>query len=81
MDPGHAREMLLHPGALFDADYEDCPFQTCMRDGEIANLDATRDLTDADVVHVTWEVTDPTIFLLATPLFFDRPRLRARDFP
>ena len=60
MDPGHAREIPLHPGDLFDADYEDCPFQTCMRDGEIANLDATCDLTDADVVHVTWEVTDPT---------------------
>ena len=58
MDPGHARGIPLHPGALFDADYEDYPFQTCMRDGEIANLDATRDLTDADVVHVTWEVTD-----------------------
>ncbi len=60
MDPGHAREIPLHPSDLFNADYEDCPFQTCVRDGEIANLDATRDLTDADVVHVTWEVTGPT---------------------
>lgn len=69
MDPGHARGIPLHPGALFDADYEDCPFQTCMRDGEIANLDATRDLTDADVVHVTWEVTDPTTWGLGANAF------------
>ena len=62
MAPGHARGIPLYPSDLFDADYEDCPSQTCLRDGKIANLDATRDLTDADVVHVTWEVTDATIW-------------------
>ena len=46
-------------GDLFDGDtYKDCPYQTRLRDGQIADLAVARDSDDADHVNVSWTATD-----------------------
>ena len=49
----------LAGGDLFDDDYRDCPHQTRLRDGQIADLSAARDAEEADEVVVSWAGTDP----------------------
>jgi len=46
-------------GDLFDDDYQDCPAQTRLRDGQIADLTLARDAEEADEVNVAWAATDP----------------------
>ena len=48
----------LAAGDLFDKDYKDCPYQTRLRDGQIADLAVARDSDDADHVNVSWTATD-----------------------
>ena len=46
-------------GDLFDGKtYKDCPYQTRLRDGQIADLAVARDSDDADHVNVSWTATD-----------------------
>ena len=45
-------------GDLFDDNYDDCPYQTRLRDGQIADLAVARDADDADHVNVSWTATD-----------------------
>ncbi len=49
----------LAAGDLFDDDYRDCPHQTRLRDGQIADLRVARDAEEADEVVVSWAGTDP----------------------
>ena len=43
---------------LFDDDYDDCPYQTRLRDGQIADLAVARDSDDADHINVSWSATE-----------------------
>ena len=46
-------------GDLFDDAYADCPHQTRLRDGQIADLTVARDAEEEDEVNVAWGATDP----------------------
>ena len=48
----------LAGGDLFDENYSDCPHRTRLRDGQIADLNVTRNPEEEDEVNVSWAVTD-----------------------
>ena len=56
----------LAAGDLFDDDYKDCPYQTRLRDGQIADLTVARDSDDADHVNVSWSATDASVWGLGS---------------
>ena len=53
-------------GDLFDDDYSDCPIQTRLRDGQIADLAVARDADEGDEVNVSWAATDPALWGLGS---------------
>ena len=59
----------LAAGDLFDDDYADCPHRTRLRDGQIANLSATRVADDEHEVTVSWAGTDPATWGLGPNAF------------
>ena len=54
---------------LFDDDYDDCPYQTRLRDGQIADLAVARDSDDADHVNVSWSATEAATWGLGSNSF------------
>lgn len=59
----------LAAGDLFDDDYADCPHRTRLRDGQIADLSATRVSDDEHAVTVSWTGTDPATWGLGPNAF------------
>ena len=59
----------LAAGDLFDDDYADCPHRTRLRDGQIADLSATRVSDDEHEVTVSWAGTDPATWGLGPNAF------------
>ena len=59
----------LAAGDLFDDDYADCPHRTRLRDGQIADLSATRVADDEHAVTVSWAGTDPATWGLGPNAF------------
>ena len=59
----------LAAGDLFDDAYKDCPTQTRLRDGQIADLAVARDADEADEVNVSWAATDPDAWGLGANAF------------